>query len=67
MRASVARCPIPRDPDAINPKNNMPVLSQLPGPNQISPLPIERAISSIPRTAGSVYGGVDVPLEEGQH
>jgi len=52
----LAQCPVA--PDAINPQNNMPYLSQFPAPNQKTFLPIERMTSSIPRTQGSSYNGV---------
>jgi len=53
----VSQCPVKHDPDAINPHNNMPVLSQVPLEGQTAPLPTSRATSSIPRSATSVYPG----------
>ncbi|CAE6487800.1 unnamed protein product [Rhizoctonia solani] len=52
----VAQCPIPHDPDALNPHNNMPILNQNRAPGQIMDLPTNRSVSSIPRAAGSTYG-----------
>ncbi|KAH7335230.1 cytochrome c/c1 heme-lyase [Rhizoctonia solani] len=52
----VAQCPIPHDPDAINPHNNMPILNQNRAPGQVLDLPVDRTVSSIPRAAGSTYG-----------
>jgi len=48
-----AQCPVPHDPSALNPHNNMPILSQLPAPGQVNILPVTRAISSIPRDPSS--------------
>ncbi|CAE6478057.1 unnamed protein product [Rhizoctonia solani] len=53
---SAAQCPIPHDPDAINPHNNMPILNQNRAPDQTLDLPTDRTVSSIPRAAGSTYG-----------
>jgi len=53
---NLAQCPVAQD--AINPRNNMPYISQSPAPNQSTFLPTERLTSSIPRTEGSTYNGV---------
>lgn len=38
------------DTSDLNPRNNMPILSQTPAPGQSVPLPLERTRSSIPKT-----------------
>ncbi|CAE7203851.1 unnamed protein product [Rhizoctonia solani] len=53
---SAAQCPIPHDPDAINPHNNMPMLNQNRAPGQVLDLPTNRTVSSISRAEGSTYG-----------
>ncbi|EUC59739.1 cytochrome C and c1 heme-lyase [Rhizoctonia solani AG-3 Rhs1AP] len=58
---SAAQCPIPHDPDAINPHNNMPILNQNRAPDQTLDLPTDRTVSSIPRAAGSTYGKWEYP------
>ncbi|CAE6426231.1 unnamed protein product [Rhizoctonia solani] len=52
----VAQCPIPHDPNSLNPHNNMPILNQNRSPGQLMDLPTDRSVSSIPRAAGSTYG-----------
>lgn len=44
-----AQCPI--HVDELDPRNNLPKLSQAPAPSQTMDLPIERETSSIPRDA----------------
>ncbi|KZP01422.1 cytochrome c heme lyase [Calocera viscosa TUFC12733] len=44
---SAAQCPVAHD--KLNPLNQMPTLAQSPAPNQRTPLPLERTVSSIPR------------------
>ncbi|KAG8766891.1 holocytochrome c synthase [Ceratobasidium sp. 428] len=53
---AMAQCPVPHDSNAVNPHNNIPVLGLNRAPGQVLDLPLERTISSIPRTAGSTYG-----------
>jgi len=53
---NLAQCPVAQD--MVNPRNNMPYISQSPAPNQSTFLPTDRSTSSIPRTQGSSYDGV---------
>lgn len=53
---TVAQCPIPHDDNALNPHNYIPILGQNRAPGQTLELPVERTVSSIPRSAGSTYG-----------
>ncbi|KAI0320846.1 cytochrome c and c1 heme-lyase [Amylostereum chailletii] len=48
-----AQCPIDHGSTTLDPRNNLPTLSQAPAPDQALELPTERETSSIPRDEGS--------------
>ena len=49
--ASPAQCPIQSDPNALDPRNHLPTLTQERAPSQTADLPTGRTTSSIPRDA----------------